>query len=54
MRRIAAKAGFMTAIAVKVWAEAGISGSLGAANLVFRINPQESQLKNKRSLDSLS
>jgi len=34
----------MNTIAVKVWAQAGISSSLGPANLVFYINLQENRL----------
>jgi len=41
MIRIAEKPDLMNTIAVKVWTEAGISGSLGPANLVFRVNLQE-------------
>jgi hypothetical protein len=41
MRRIAEKPDLMKTIAVKVWTEAGISGTLGTANRVFRINLQE-------------
>ena len=33
----------------KVWTEAGISGSLGLANLVFRINLQENCLGKEKS-----
>jgi hypothetical protein len=53
MRRIAKKPDLMNTIAVKVWTEAGISGSLVPTNLVFRVDLQESCLK-KRNLDSSS
>ena len=49
MRRIAEKTDLMNTIAVKVWTEAGISGSLGPANLVFRINLQENCLEKEKS-----
>jgi len=48
MRRTAEKPGLMNAIAVKVWTGARISGSLGPANLVFRINLQESRLGKEK------
>ncbi len=51
MRRDAEKPDLMNTIAVEVWIDAGISSSLGSANLVFRINLQESCLQ-KENLDS--
>jgi len=35
--------------AVKVWTQAGVSGSLGSANLVFRMNLQENCLRKENS-----
>ena len=49
MRRIAEKPDLVNTIAVKVWTEAGISSSLGPANLVFRINLQENCLGKEKS-----
>ena len=50
MRRDAEKPDLMNTIAVEVWTDAGISSSLGPANLDFRINLQESCFK-ERNLD---
>ena len=52
MRRIAEKPDLMNTIAVKVWTEAGISGSLGPANLVRRINLQETASEKKNLYSS--
>ena len=48
MRRIAENPDLINTIAVKVWTEAGISGSLEPANLVIRINLQENCLGNEK------
>jgi len=48
MIRIAEKLGFIRPRAVEVWTEAGISSSLGATNLVFRMNPQENRLGKEK------
>ncbi len=47
MLTIAEKLDLMNSIAVKVWTQAGISSSLGPANLVFCINLQENRLGKK-------
>ena len=49
MRRIAEKPDLMNTIAVKVWTQAGISSSLGPANLVFCINMQDNSLGKEES-----
>jgi hypothetical protein len=48
MRRVAEKPDLINTIAVKVWAEAGISSSLGPANLAFHINLQENCLGKEK------
>jgi len=47
---IAEKPDLMNTIAVKVWTQAGISSSLGPANLVFCINLLENHLGKEKSL----
>jgi hypothetical protein len=49
MRRIAEKPDLINTIAVKVWTQAGISSSLGLANLIFCINLQENRLGKEKS-----
>jgi hypothetical protein len=49
MIRIAEKSELMNARAVKVWTQAGISSSLGPANLVFCINLEENRLGKEKS-----
>jgi hypothetical protein len=49
MQRIAEKPDLINTIAVKVWAQAGISSSLGHANLVLCINLQENHLGKEKS-----
>ena len=49
MLTIAEKPELTNTTAVKVWAEAGISSSMGPANLVFCINLQENCLKKEKS-----
>jgi hypothetical protein len=49
MIRIAKKPDLRNTIAVKVWTQAGISSSLGPANLAFCINLQENRLGKEKS-----
>ena len=49
MIKIAEKPDLMNSIAVKVWTQAGLSSSLGSANLVFCINLQENRLGKEKS-----
>jgi len=49
MLTIAEKPDMMNTITIKVWAQAGISGSLGPANLVFCINLRENRLRKEKS-----
>ena len=49
MRRIAEKPDLMNTIAVKVWAQVGISSNLEPANLVFCINLQKKHLRKEKS-----
>jgi hypothetical protein len=49
MLTIAEKLDLMNSIAVKVWTQAGISGSLEPADLVFCKNLQENRLRKEKS-----
>ena len=48
MIRIAEKHGFMKTRAVKVWTQAGISGSMGPANIAFCIDMQENHIGKEK------
>ena len=48
-RKSGEKLDLMNSIAVKVWTQAGLSSSLGPANLVFCINLQENRLGKEKS-----
>ncbi len=49
MLTIAEKPELTNTIAVKVWTEAGISSSMGPANLVFCVNLQENRFEKEKS-----
>ena len=49
MLTIVEKPELTNTIAVQVWTEAGISSSMGPANLVFCINLQENRLGKEKS-----